>query len=208
MNMDGVLVNSEAYICTAGIEMFREKGFHVDEQDFTEFTGMGENRYLGGVAEKNHIPLNLEKDKHRTYHIYTELVRGELRTLEGVSEFINTCRTRKLLIALVSSADPIKIKTILHEIDMDTSEFHIIISGIDFVNRKPSPEIFFTAASRLGVQPEECLVVEDALSGVLAGKDAGARVLALTTNFPEMDLSNADWVVPTLADINEEVLNW
>ncbi len=86
--MDGVLVNSEAHICYAGFKMFREKGFRVDEEDFTEFTGMGENRYLGGVAEKHHIPL------------------------DGVSEFLAKCRERKFLIVLASSADPIKIKTI------------------------------------------------------------------------------------------------
>jgi beta-phosphoglucomutase len=208
LNLDGVLVNSEAHICHAGIKMFREKGFRVDEQDFTEFTGMGENKYLGGVAEKHHIPLDLEKDKHRTYSIYTELVRGELTPLGGVIDFLAKCRERKFLIVLASSADPIKIKTILHEIDMDTTEFHGIISGIDFVKKKPSPDIFLTAARRLGVRPKECLVVEDALSGVLAGIDAGARILALTTNFPEHELLKADWILPTLADVDEEILNW
>ena len=203
-----MLVNSEAHICHAGIKMFGEKGFRVDEQDFAEFTGMDENSYLGGVAEKYHIPLDLKKDKDRTYRIYTELVRGELRLLDGVNEFINTCRARKLLIALVSSADPIKIKTILYEIDMDTTEFHSIISGIDFASNKPAPDIFFTAARRLGVKPEECLIVEDAINGVLAGIDAGARVLALTTNSPEHELLDADWIFPTLADVDEEVLNW
>jgi beta-phosphoglucomutase len=57
-DMDGVLVESEQYINKAGVEMFREKGYVVDPADFLEFTGMGENRYLGGVAEKYAIPFD------------------------------------------------------------------------------------------------------------------------------------------------------
>ena len=64
-DMDGVLLDSEEYICRAGIEMFREKGYTVSPEDFKEFTGMGENRYLGGVAAKHDIPFELEKDKFK-----------------------------------------------------------------------------------------------------------------------------------------------
>ncbi len=55
--MDGVLVDSEEFICEAAICMFREKGIEVMAEDFVPFIGMGENRYLGGVAEKYHVPL-------------------------------------------------------------------------------------------------------------------------------------------------------
>ena len=51
-DMDGVLLDSEEFITRAGILMFKEKGFEVKESDFKPFTGMGENRFLGGVAEK------------------------------------------------------------------------------------------------------------------------------------------------------------
>ena len=65
-DMDGVLVDSEAYIRQAAMAMFAEKGHPVLPEDFLQFTGMGENRYLGGVAEKYSIPFDLEKDKART----------------------------------------------------------------------------------------------------------------------------------------------
>ena len=51
-DMDGVLLDSEEYICKAGIEMFKEQGFQVTPENFLPFTGMGENRYLGGVADE------------------------------------------------------------------------------------------------------------------------------------------------------------
>ena len=207
-DMDGVLVDSEQYICQAAVEMFKEKGHRVNEDDFLPFTGMGENRYLGGVAEKYGIRFNLETDKARTYAIYAEMVRGKLEPLEGVKEFIHACKEKELLMAVASSADPIKIRINLLEIGIESTSFNAIVSGLDIEKKKPAPDIFLLAAKRLCLAPQNCLVVEDAISGVAAGKAAGARVLALTTSFSETELMGADWIVRNLAYAPEEVLNW
>ncbi len=207
-DMDGVLLDSEEYICKAGVEMFREKGYDVSPGDFMEFTGMGENRYLGGVAEKNSIPFELERDKARTYQIYGKLVKGKLDPYEGVTSFIGRCLSMGLRIAVASSADPTKIKINLAEIGIPEATFHTIVSGLDIKHKKPAPDIFLKAAEMLGVNPEECLVIEDAISGVAAGKAAGAKVLALTTSFTADALSEADWIAPSLPEADEAVLQW
>ena len=198
-DMDGVLLDSEVFICRAGVEMFREKGYTVDPEDFLEFTGMGENRYLGGVAEKHRIPFELAKDKSRTYEIYRRLVRGKLSLLPGVVNFMQHCRERGLRMALASSADRIKIDINLDETGISADTFDTIVSGLDIEHKKPAPDIFLKAAANLGIPPMECLVVEDAISGVAAGKAAGCRVLALTTSFPEDQLRDADWIVTDLS---------
>ena len=64
------------------------------------------------------------------------------------------------------------------------------------------------AANDLNLSPKECLVVEDAPNGIEAGKRAGARCLGLTTSFSKEDLSNADWIFSSLADVTEDVFNW
>jgi len=207
-DMDGVLLDSEEYICRAGVEMFKEKGYVVAPEDFVEFTGMGENRYLGGVAEKHHIPFNLEKAKARTYEIYAGLVRRKLSLLPGVREFIGKCRDRGLKIALASSADRIKIEINLNETGLPQDTFLAIVSGLDIEHKKPAPDIFLRAAELLDTDPARCLVVEDAISGVAAGKAAGAKVLALTTSFSPAELSGADWITDTLATADHEVLDW
>ncbi len=207
-DMDGVLVDSEAYICQAGMAMFAEKGYPVSAEDFLPFTGMGENRYLGGVAEKNKIHFDLEKDKARTYEIYAELVRGKLSPLDGVHDFIGKCRKRGLKMAVASSADPVKVNINLKEIGLEREQFQAVVTGLDIEHKKPAPDIFLKAAVLLGADPESCLVVEDAISGVAAGKAAGARVLALTTAFSPGELSGADWISETLATAPDEVLEW
>ena len=206
--MDGVLLDSEEYICRAGIEMFREKGYRVTPEDFVPFTGMGENRYLGGVAEKYDIPFRLEKDKARTYEIYQSLVKGKLVTLRGVPEFIEKCRQKGLRLALASSADRIKIDINLRETGLSPETFHTIVSGLDIEHKKPSPDIFLKAAQDLMVEPSGCLVVEDAVSGVTAGKATGARVLALTTSFRAEELHQADWIAADLSAAGDDPLDW
>ncbi|MCP4313298.1 MAG: HAD-IA family hydrolase [Bacteroidetes bacterium] len=207
-DMDGVLVDSEEYIRQAAVQMFHEKGYQVAPEDFLPFTGMGENRYLGGVAEKHNIPFDLEGEKARTYEIYADLVRGKLAPLDGVHKFIGTCRDRGLKLAVASSADPVKVNINLDEIGLERSLFQAIVTGLDIEHKKPAPDIFLKAAALLGVDPDRCLVVEDAISGVAAGKAAGARVLALTTSFSPEKLSGADWITSTLDTAGNEVLDW
>ncbi|RLD88682.1 MAG: HAD family phosphatase [Bacteroidetes bacterium] len=207
-DMDGVLVDSEAHICKAGMAMFAEKGYQVSAEDFLPFTGMGENRYLGGVAEKHRIPFDLEKDKARTYEIYADLVRGKISPLDGVHDFIHKCLDRGLKMAVASSADPVKVNINLEEIGLEKELFLAIVTGLDIEHKKPAPDIFLKAAQLVGADPGSCLVVEDAISGVAAGKAAGARVLALTTAFSPDKLSEADWITSTLATAGDEVLEW
>lgn len=207
-DMDGVLLDSEEYICRAGIMMFKEKGHEVFSDDFLEFTGMGENRYLGGVAEKHGIPFELERDKARTYEIYEKIVAGKLKPFDGVVDFIEKCRSRGLKLAVASSADPPKVKINLAEIGIPASTFGTVVTGLDIKHKKPSPDIFLKAAKNLGVDASDCLVIEDAISGVAAGKAAGAKVLALTTSFSAAELTEADWIAPLLTDVGDEVLEW
>ena len=207
-DMDGVLVDSEAYICQAGINMFAEKGYTVLAEDFLPFTGMGENRYLGGVAEKHKVPFELEKDKARTYEIYADLVRGKLSPLDGVHDFIGKCRKLGLKLAVASSADPVKVNINLEEIGLERILFQAIVTGLDIEHKKPAPDIFIKAAGLVGADPGHCLVVEDAVSGVAAGKAAGSKVLALVTSFTPEELSGADWITDTLATAGDEVLEW
>ncbi len=207
-DMDGVLVDSEVYICQAGIEMFREKGYEVSAEDFMPFTGMGENRYLGGVAEKHNIPFQLEKDKARTYEIYATLVKGKLDALDGVFSFIEKCQEQGLKLAVASSADPVKVHINLEEMGIDRGTFQAIVTGLDIEHKKPAPDIFLKAAEMVGADPSRCLVVEDAISGVAAGKAARARVLGLTTSFSPDELAGADWITATLATAGDEVLEW
>jgi HAD superfamily hydrolase (TIGR01509 family) len=204
-DMDGVLVDSEKFICEAATRMFAEHCVYVEPEDFLPFVGSGEDRYLGGVAQKYNFPFDLEQDKTRTYEIYGELVKGKLKPLNGVISFIETCRKKGLKLAVATSADKVKMLINLKEIGIPAETFDATINGLEVVNKKPDPEIFVNAATKLGLKPEECLVVEDAVNGVKAAKAAGCKCLGLTTSFSVEELSEADWIAKDLSNVPSEI---
>ena len=207
-DMDGVLVDSEAFILEAAMSMFAERGLRTKPSDFEPFVGMGENRYLGGVAEHYGFELEIESAKSRTYEIFGEIIRGRLEPLPGGQEFIERCRGRGLRLGLATSADRVKVEANLREIGLSPATFDTIVNGLEVTHRKPHPEIYQTAAGRLGLTPAACLVVEDALSGLEAAKAAGARCLMLETSFPRERMQGADWIARDLSEAPEEAIAW
>lgn len=207
-DMDGVLVDSEEFIFRATSLMFVEHGVHVKPEDALPFVGMGENRYITGIGERNGFKVDIERDKARTYEIYEEIARGKLYPLPGVHDFISVCRSKGLKMAIASSADNVKVQINLREIGLRADIFQAIISGQDVERKKPFPDIYLLAAERLNLQPHECLVVEDAVSGVEAAKAAGAKCLALTTTFAEDKLAAADWICSNLSDVPPQAVDW
>ena len=122
---------------------------------------------------------------------------ADLKVLPGVRKLlasiphdrwlIVTSATRKLLIGRLKAADlPLPDR---------------LISGDDVVNGKPDPEPYRRGAEILGLKPEECVVVEDAPSGVGAGRAAGCRVLGVLGTHTADELHEASWIVPSLENL-------
>lgn len=207
-DMDGVLVDSETFICKAATEMLREHGIVAEPEDFKPFVGMGENRYIGGVAEKYNLKIDITEAKGRTYQIYEIITRGQLDPLPGAVEFVTLCRNKGLRLALATSADMIKMDVNLKEIGLSKDDFHSTVNGLEVERKKPFPDIYIKAAENLGLKPEECLVVEDAVSGVMAAKAAGCKCLAVANSFDKAALKEADWICESLLKVPYEALNW
>jgi HAD superfamily hydrolase (TIGR01509 family) len=200
-DMDGVLVDSEPLINAAAIAMFREKGLVVQSDDFLPFVGAGEDRYIGGVAEHYGLPLDVPAAKHRTYEIYLDLVPSRLEAFPGVLELVHACREAGLLIAVASSADMIKVRANLETIGLPVKFWDAVVTGEDVKNKKPAPDIFLSAARKLGVTAPECVVVEDAVNGIQAAHAAGMRCVAVAATFPSDQLPEADVIRDNIAQI-------
>ena len=213
--MDGVLTDSEWFIAEAGRLMFLQNhNVEVSHEDFLPFVGHGENRFLGGVAEKYKIQaFEIERDKAATYAVYTEIVKGKLKPLPGAAEFTRRCRELGLKTALATSTDYIKMTANLKEIGFVPADgrekdffFDALVNGLDVERKKPFPDIFLEAARRINIEPERCWVIEDSVGGIQAAKAAGMRCLALLTTFSEEEVKNAgaDIVVQNLSCILPE----
>lgn len=191
-DMDGVLCDSEMFMTEAACRMFATvHGTNVSPEDFEPFVGTGEDRYLGGVAEKYGIKLTMPRDKETAYRLYAECVQGRLHPVPGVVDFIRQAAAKGLKLAVATSADKIKMEVNLREIGLDEAIFHALVTGSDIEHKKPAPDIFLKAAERLGVAPQECIVFEDAINGVQAAKAAGARCVGVATSFSADTLEKA-----------------
>ncbi len=200
-DMDGVLTDSEPLINAAAVSMFREQGLIVRRDDFVPFVGAGENRYIGGVAEKYGFPLDIAAAKKRTYEIYLELVPERLEAFPGARTLVLSCRAAGMKTAVASSADRIKIVANLRKIGLPPESWDAIVTGDEGLRTKPEPDIFLAAARLVGLPPEECVVVEDAPNGVRAAKAAGMRCVAVAQTFSADRLAAADLVRGNLVQV-------
>jgi len=205
-DLDGVLTDSEPLINAAAIAMFKERRLEVQPADFLPFVGTGEDLYIGGVAEKYRFPLDLLAAKKRTYEIYLDLVPSQLQVFPGAPDLVRACHSARLLVAVASSADRIKVAANLEKIGLPAHTWDAVVTGEDVTARKPAPDIFLLAAARLGVAPNECAVVEDAVNGVQAAKASGMWCVAVAQTFPADRLQAADLVREKIAEVSLEDL--
>ena len=200
-DMDGVLTDSEPLINQAAIAMFKEKGLSVQPEDFLPFVGAGEERYVAGVAEKYHFPLDSSAAKQRTYEIYLDLVPSQLQAFPGVNDLVLRCSQAGLRLAVASSADKIKVVANLQKIGLPFESWDAVVTGERVQNKKPAPDIFLAAAQDLGVPAGQCVVVEDAVNGIQAAKAAGMRCVAVAQTFHAERLREADLVRDRISDV-------
>lgn len=203
-DMDGVLLDSENGIRAACIEMFKRHGVNAAAEDFMEFTGMGESRFIGGVAEKYGLEFELSM-KDEAYGIYGEIADEYIVLFDNVKELVQTLKGLGYNLAVASAADEVKVKINLRCMGLSPADFGAIVTGNDVPRLKPDPMIFLEAAKRIGADPSETLVVEDAVSGCKAAKAAGMACIGVTSTFDDATLKNAgaDFTVAKTYDMLE-----
>lgn len=183
-DMDGVLIESEHLIRAAAILALAEYGVTAKHEDFLEFTGMGEDRFVGGVAEKHGLEYKTEM-KERAYHYFGQRVKEEAHVPAGVKEMLEALHQKGLTLAVCSAADLRKVRYNLMAIGVDESIFTALVTGSDVARKKPFPDIYLEGARRIGMDPQDCLVVEDAISGIQAAHAAGMDAVGVPTTFSQ-----------------------
>ena len=207
--MDGVLVDSEDAMKTTSIESLRRFGIDPQKEDFVEFTGMGEDAFIGGVAGKYGLEYDSEM-KDYAYMLYVEKARDLVYVYPGVKDVISSVKRKGCKIAVASAADLIKVRTNLACIGVEEDFFNTFITGSDVSRKKPDPEIFLKAAQNMGVNPADCIVLEDAKSGIAAAKAAGMACIGITTAFSyeELSATKADYVVDDIQKALLKIYEW
>lgn len=205
-DLDGVIVDTAIYHYQAWKRMANELGFDISEEFNERLKGVSRMDSLNLILEHGGLTLSDTRKAELAAQKnlwYLELV-GRMTSddiLPGVATFFSQVRKANLLTALgsVSKNAPL----ILERIGM-AQAFDAVIDGNKISKGKPDPEVFLKGAAELDVSPAECVVFEDAVAGVEAGKRGNMFVVGLGS--PDV-LTQADLVAPSLESLTvEEVL--
>ena len=186
-DMDGVLIESEYLMRSSAIRALADYGVTARHEDFLEFTGMGEDRFVGGVAEKHGLVYKTEM-KELAYDYFGQKVTEEAHVPAGVKEMLEALHGMGLTLAVCSAADLRKVRYNLMAIGVEETIFSALVTGSDVARKKPFPDIYLEGARRIGTDPEDCLVIEDAISGIQAAHAAGMDAVGVPTTFSQQVL--------------------
>ena len=186
-DMDGVLIESEFLMRHSAIQALADYSITAKHEDFLEFTGMGEDKFIGGVAEKYGLTY-VTAMKELAYDYYGQQVKDMTEVPEGIKEMLTELYEKGIILAICSAADLRKVRYNIQAIGVDESIFTALVTGSDVARKKPFPDIYLEGARRVGIAPEDCLVVEDAISGVMAAHAAGMDTAAVPTTFSKEEL--------------------
>ncbi|MBI3328318.1 MAG: HAD family phosphatase [Nitrospinae bacterium] len=196
-DMDGVIVDSEPYSVQALVEVLREHGIEPTAEDLGRSYGRTVREDFTHYFRKYGVTADLDAAISRKHARYYSLAEGHLKPFAGVVSLLERLRKRAYRLGLASSGDQKKVAFGMHALNL-VGTFEAVVTGDDVRQSKPHPEIYLIAAQRLGIQPSECVAIEDAPAGVESAKRAGMRCIAVTNSVAREHLQGADLIVDSL----------
>ena len=208
-DMDGTIVDNMAYHTKSWLAFFARRGKLYEADAFFRETAGAQGREIlrerlgPDVSDAEIAALALEKDA-----LYREMYGPYRSAIEGLDQLVTAARQRGVKLAVATSAPPLNIVFTLDELEL-RARFDTVVGAIDVERGKPHPDVFLKAAERLGVDPADCIVFEDAPMGVEAARRAGMRAVAITTTLPKeafAEYENVIRVVNDYADLSVDDL--
>mgnify|MGYP003310857615 CR=1 FL=1 len=208
-DMDGLLVDSEPFWRQAERTVFNSKGLGLTEAQCRTTTGM---RLDEVVAHWNKlVPGHIDNEQQVVDEILAEVHRLVCTygvPMPGVHQAAQLFASKGWTMAVASASTMSLIDAVLDKLDV-RKYFSVVQSAEHAKYGKPHPEVFLNTAERLNVNPENCLVLEDSVFGVIAGKAARMKVIAV----PDKELASrkeyavADAVLHSLEEIDDNLLS-
>lgn len=204
-DLDGVIVDTVPAHYTAWKAMADEVGVHFDEKENENLKGVSRTDSMKHILSLGNIEKTDEEiDAYtaRKNDIYVDIISSmtPVDILPGVVKFIDALKAEGIGIAIGSASK--NTPTILKCVGLD-KVFKVIVDGNQITKSKPDPEVFLKGAEQLGFAPEDCVVLEDAISGVKAAKAGGMKCIGVGN--PEV-LKAADVVVSDLTRVDIDFL--
>jgi len=211
--MDGLLIDTEPVWRVAEAAVFAELGVELSEADLLETTGRTVDAVVP-VWRLREPPADAEAERPSDLEVADRIVdrvaahvRAEGEPMPGVLRAVELLRRLDLRLAIASSSPRRLIDAVCERLRLTGIE--VRCSAMEEARGKPAPDVYLTAARRLGVSPERCLAIEDSPSGVRSAKAAGMRCIAVPDPLLAADprYREADFVLGELTALTEPMLS-
>ena len=198
---DGVIIDSSKHHEESWERLAREIDRPLPEGHFRKTFGRKNEFIIPEMLQWTKEPAEIHRLSLRKEALYREVVaEWGVEALPGVRTWLDRLREAGVPCAIGSSTHRENIALSLGLIGL-TDCFTAMITSEDVQQGKPHPEVFLTAAARLGADPARCVVFEDALVGIAAARAGGMKVVAVATTHPPEELSAADLAVRRLDEL-------
>lgn len=195
-DMDGVLVDTQQIHTLALKKVFDEYGIETTLEELASFAGTKRGTAFRKAAEERGVTLPIEEMCDAKDAVFDAMIeKTDLKPIAGIPEILQALQKKGVRTAIASSSSREFISLVVDRTGI-RPYFDAFVSGQELPESKPNPAIYLLAAQTLGVNPAECIVLEDAYLGVEAAKRAGMRCIGYRNlNSGQQDLSRADVVV-------------
>ena len=184
-DMDGTLMDNMSYHKQSWIDLFKHHKLDLDYNTFDEKYHKGSLvEIMARLFPEISDIETLRKIGSYKEELYRELYRPHVKSISGLILFLENIFEKNIPMGLATMGDQHNINFTFKALNLKDF-FHSTTGGHEVKKGKPHPEIFLTAAEKIGVNPSDCLAFEDTLSGILSAKAAGMDVIGVTTMFDE-----------------------
>lgn len=193
-DMDGVIVENHEYHYLAWQQLASSRGIEITE----EFYRLNMNGRTIDELVKVVFDIELSKEEARAIgkekeEVYRNLYEQYLSPTKGIIDFLEAAKALDIPMIVGTSAPNENVVFTLDGLDL-RKYFLGVVDDMMVTKGKPNPEVYLKCADAIGIDPKNCIVFEDAISGIKAGKDAGAKVIALATSHKREELT-ADLII-------------
>lgn len=207
-DMDGVIVDNHQYHLQSWLSFFERQGIRMTEAEYKEkVNGRVMHTILPQLLNR---PLSTEEIRtlgEQKEIEYRDLYRTAIQPMPGLIDFLEELRQQDIPRAIATSAPPANVEFTLANTQLG-SYFPVIVDDTMVTTGKPDPEVYLKSAEQLEMPPERCIVFEDAILGIQAGKRAGMPVVALATTHTreELEVTEANYIVDTFEGLTTNTL--
>jgi len=189
-DMDGVLIDAKDWHFEALNRSLKLFGYEISRYDhLTSYDGLPTSKKLEMLSLENGLPRELHQFINEMKQAYTmQMVHAHCKPRFSHEYALSTLKSMGYKLAVASNSVRDTVETMMQKAGLD-GYMSEILSTTDVIHPKPHPEIYITAISRLGLSPQECLIVEDNEHGIKAATASGAHVLAVR-GVDDVNLSN------------------